>query len=102
MLDDNSKVEFQSGEAPQIRNHENSSQFVTKRDSLAQNVRGAVLASVAPYLSRTQMLLAQDSSAPRARDSFDLGWEFLDGDAPGAQSPKFSDADWCDVDLPHD
>ena len=39
---------------------------------------------------------------PRSRDSFDFGWKFLQGDAPGAQKPDFADATWRDVDLPHD
>ena len=85
-----------------MQKHENPSQLMTRRDLLAQTARGAVLASVVPYLSRTHMLLAQESSSTRVRDSFDFGWKFLDGDAPGAQSPKFSDASWRDVDLPHD
>ena len=40
--------------------------------------------------------------APRVRDSFDFGWKFFKGDAPGAQQPDFSDASWTGVDLPHD
>ena len=39
---------------------------------------------------------------PRVRDSFDFGWKFFKGDAPGAQQPDFADASWKDVDLPHD
>ncbi len=41
-------------------------------------------------------------SAPRTRESFDFGWKFLKGDAPGAQQPGFADASWRAVDLPHD
>ena len=39
---------------------------------------------------------------PRVRDSFDFGWKFFKGDAPGAQQPGFADANWKDVELPHD
>lgn len=39
---------------------------------------------------------------PRVRDSFDFGWKFHKGDAPGAQQPGFADTGWQDVDLPHD
>ena len=30
----------------------------------------------------------------RVRDSFDFGWKFFKGDAPGAQQPDFADASW--------
>jgi len=75
---------------------------MTRRDLLSQTARGAVLACVAPYLSSAQSMLAQDRSAPRLRESFNFGWKFLLGDAPGAQELKFSDANWRDLDLPHD
>jgi beta-galactosidase len=38
----------------------------------------------------------------RIRDSFDFGWKFFKGDAPGAQRSDFSDQGWQGVDLPHD
>ena len=38
----------------------------------------------------------------RIRDSFDFGWKFFKGDAPGAQQPAFADAAWRSLDLPHD
>jgi beta-galactosidase len=82
--------------------HEDSGQWITRRDLLAQTARGAMLASVAPYLGHAQALVAHEGSAARVRDSFDFGWKFLKGDAPGAQLPKFSDAGWRNVDLPHD
>jgi len=76
--------------------------WITRRDLLAQSARGAALMSVAPYLGHAQALLARDIPAPRVRDSFDFGWKFLLGDAPGAEAPNFADAAWRDVDLPHD
>ena len=65
----------------------------TRRDLLTGALAGAALAS----LSR-----AQETAAPRLRDSFDFGWKFFKGDAPGAQEPGFSDASWRGLDLPHD
>jgi beta-galactosidase len=43
-----------------------------------------------------------NSPAIRTRNSFDFGWKFFKGDAPGAQEPGFADEDWRDLDLPHD
>jgi beta-galactosidase len=81
---------------------EDSRSLISRRDLLAQSLRGAVLVSASPYLNRAQALFAQDNSAARFRDSFDFGWKFLKGDLPGAQQPQFADANWRDVDLPHD
>ena len=33
---------------------------------------------------------------------FDANWLFHRGDAPGAEQPSFADADWRQLDLPHD
>lgn len=41
-------------------------------------------------------------SAVRQHDSFDFGWRFHLGDAPGAEQPAFADASWRSLDLPHD
>jgi len=46
---------------------------------------------------------AQTANPPaRIHDSFDFGWKFFKGDAPGAQSPTFADAAWRSLDVPHD
>ena len=50
----------------------------------------------------TGAALAQDQTTPRSRESFDFGWKFLKGDAPGSQQPGFTDASWRSLDLPHD
>jgi beta-galactosidase len=42
------------------------------------------------------------SSGSVGTRSFNLGWRFHNGDAPGAQLPAFNDRDWRVVDLPHD
>ncbi len=38
----------------------------------------------------------------RRRESFDFDWKFNKGDAPGAQEPGFADAQWRNLDVPHD
>ena len=38
----------------------------------------------------------------RREQSFDDGWRFLRGDAPGAELPDFNDSAWRTIDLPHD
>jgi beta-galactosidase len=71
-------------------------QTLTRRGLLRQAVGGAALVSA---------LHAQNqpaSPSARIRESFDFGWKFLKGDAPGAQQPEFSDSAWRGVDLPHD
>jgi beta-galactosidase len=45
---------------------------------------------------------SSSGSGSRIRDSFDFGWKFFKGDAPGAQQPEFSDSGWRSLDLPHD
>jgi beta-galactosidase len=82
--------------------NEGFSTLLTRRDLLAHVARGAALASASPYLGHAQALLSADNSAARTRDSFDFGWKFFKGDAPGMQQPEFDDANWRDVDLPHD
>ncbi len=36
------------------------------------------------------------------RLSFNDGWRFFKGDAPGAEQPKFADSQWRQIRLPHD
>jgi len=76
-------------------NHE-SAQTLTRRRLLGQAAGAAALAATA------QAQPAGGNSAPRIRDSFDFGWKFFKGDAPGAQQPDFPDTPWRSVDLPHD
>jgi beta-galactosidase len=37
-----------------------------------------------------------------AADNFEAGWRFLKGDAAGAETVKFKDANWRKLELPHD
>ena len=69
---------------------------LTRRGLLRQAVSGAALVSALHAQSQPA------SSAARIRESFDFGWKFLKGDAPGAQQPEFADSPWRSVDLPHD
>lgn len=82
--------------------HKGSGPLLTRREILAQAARGAVLASASPYLSRAQALIPTGTPTPRILDSFDFGWKFFKGDAPGALKPDFEDAGWREIDLPHD
>ncbi len=77
--------------------HPNDS--ITRRGLLGRVVGAAAVVSV---LDSAKQAIAQPPSTPRVRDSFDFGWKFLKGDAPGAQQPGFSDAQWRSLDLPHD
>lgn len=47
-------------------------------------------------------LRGQPAASARWVERFDPGWRFHSGDAPGAENPGYSDADWRPVDLPHD
>ena len=38
----------------------------------------------------------------RQVQSFDTGWKFNSGDAPGAEQPQFDDRAWRKLDVPHD
>jgi beta-galactosidase len=68
--------------------------MMTRRDLMKQAIGAAAL---------TAVLDAQaPAAAVRIRDSFDFGWKFFKGDAPGGQEPGFDDAAWRNLDLPHD
>jgi beta-galactosidase len=84
------------------QDNENHGPLLTRRELLTHAARGAVLVSTSPYLGHAQALFPSGNSSRRNRDSFDFGWKFLKGDAPGAQKPGFGDENWRDVDLPHD
>jgi beta-galactosidase len=84
------------------RDNDKPKALLTRRELLSHAARGAVLVSASPYLGHAQVLFPSDNPSRRNRDCFDFGWKFLKGDAPGAQNPGFGDANWRDVDLPHD
>jgi beta-galactosidase len=52
---------------------------------------------------RLTLLFAMTLAAHAAvSSSFDHGWRFFKGDAPGAEAPAFEDSGWRTVDVPHD
>jgi len=77
---------------------------MTRRRLLGQAVGAAALVATFESMETgdAQTLPSSESIAPRIRDSFDFGWKFLKGDAPGAQQPDSSDSSWRSLDLPHD
>ena len=88
-----------------MKNESGLSDSLSRRSLLGQAVGAAGILSA---LGSTGQANPQAPPAgggregPRTRDSFDFGWKFFKGDAPGAQQPNFGDASWSGVDLPHD
>jgi beta-galactosidase len=78
----------------------NPNEAMTRRGLLGRALGAAALAAA---LDSAGQVTAQTSApAARIRDSFDFGWKFFKGDAPGAQDPEFADGPWRSLDLPHD
>lgn len=51
----------------------------------------------------TVTLIAQENgNEPRLKQLFNFNWKFHLGDPAGAQAVAFNDADWQNLDLPHD
>ncbi|MFT3781172.1 MAG: glycoside hydrolase family 2 TIM barrel-domain containing protein [Nibricoccus sp.] len=44
----------------------------------------------------------EPAQARTTKTAFDAGWQFLKGDAPGAEQPNFDDSNWRKLNLPHD
>jgi len=73
---------------------------ITRRGLLSRALGAAAVVSA---LDSARHSDAQTAGAPaRIRDSFDFGWKFFKGDAPGAEQPGFADAGWRSLDVPHD
>jgi beta-galactosidase len=72
---------------------------MTRRGLLGRALGAAALVSA---LDVPRQLEAQTPAPARIRDSFDFGWKFSRGDAPGADLPGFNDAAWRSLDVPHD
>lgn len=45
---------------------------------------------------------ARAANSPRLVENFDFAWRFHLGDVPAASAPRFYDADWRRINLPHD
>jgi beta-galactosidase len=64
--------------------------------------RRALLGGAAGLAAAAAIGESAETTPARVRDSFDFGWKFFKGDAPGAEEPGFADAAWRALDLPHD
>ena len=94
-----------------MKNEDELKDSLSRRSLLGRAVGAA---GILPALGSASQANAQAQAPPaaaaaprgpgggRVRSSFDFGWKFFKGDAPGAQQPAFADASWKDVDLPHD
>jgi beta-galactosidase len=76
-----------------------STSGVTRRQALQLGAATAGLLA----LETTDATAEPGSAGEPARErSFDEGWRFHRGDAPGAEAPGFDDSAWRMLDLPHD
>ena len=75
---------------------------LSRRSLLGQAIGAAGIVSVLQSARPANAQIYGRAVPVRRRESFDFGWKFLMGDAPGAQQPGFDDANWRDLDLPHD
>jgi beta-galactosidase len=79
------------------------SESLSRRDLFRQAAGAAAITSAVQSMRAVGAQTREAAeTAPRTRSTFDFGWKFMKGDAPGAQQPAFSDSAWRDVDLPHD
>jgi len=88
-----------------MKNDNEATNSLSRRSLLGQAVGAAGILSALESAGQANAQAPPAAAArggARVRDSFDFGWKFLKGDAPGAQQPDFADANWKDVDLPHD
>lgn len=75
-----------------------------RRDAL----KAIALLAAAPLAGQKDGAAQSASARPaasvenRREQSFDEGWRFFRGDAPGAEFPDFNDSAWRALDLPHD
>ena len=72
---------------------------------MIRHCRRALLVALLAALALTVCAPPAAVAAPavaRVTTSFDAGWRFLKGDAPGAERPEFDDAAWRRLDVPHD
>ncbi len=53
-------------------------------------------------LALSALATAGAQTGPRFHESFDFGWRFFKGDAPGADQPAYADTTWRKLALPHD
>jgi beta-galactosidase len=75
---------------------------LNRRELLKGVVGTAALVSVFPVFGSALAESPTEAIGRRLRENFDRGWRFHKGDSSGAEVPKFFDADWRLLDLPHD
>jgi beta-galactosidase len=78
----------------------NPNDSITRRSLFGRAIGAAAVVSALD--SASQLAAQTPNVSARLRDSFDFGWKFSRGDAPGAQQPAFADNAWRSLDLPHD
>jgi len=76
--------------------------WLSRRELLKGVAKTAAIAAVPPPIGARVTRMPGYGIACRVRTSFDSGWKFLRGDAPGAEAVSFVDSDWRSLDLPHD
>lgn len=64
--------------------------------SFAKTLRSVLFLSLVFFYSTSY------AQSPRSRADFDMGWRFHLGDVQGAEVPSLKDADWRQLNLPHD
>lgn len=72
----------------------------TRRRALQSGAGALALAAAASGVTRAAPAALR--AGPRTELSFDEGWRFHRGDAPGAETPALEDKGWRTLDLPHD
>jgi beta-galactosidase len=79
------------------------SNFISRRDALKGFATLATVSVMPGDLVAAALPEKSSRSVGNLRErSFDEGWRFNRGDAPGAESYVFDDTAWRKVDLPHD
>jgi len=79
-----------------------------KIQTLRQTIAALVFAGTLPGLvtngiaALAPSVVTRTPAPARRVSSFDAGWRFLKGDAPGAEQPDFDDAAWRKLNVPHD
>jgi beta-galactosidase len=85
-----------------MENETSPNNSLSRRSLLGQAIGAAGIVSALQSEHPANAQIFSRAVPVRWRESFDFGWKFLKGDAPGAEQPGFDDTSWRDLDLPHD